>query len=473
MNRRRFLWGASAVVLLTTLPRRLLAATLGYPRLLEGPMIGASNTQGFTVWSRASGAFGVAVEYATDRAFTDVQSTAVVIAREADDLVTQIELTGLKPDTPYYYRIKTDGIADRHQPLPFRTRTAPDKPRPIRIAFGSCARLQIDQQQPVFDAIAAMEPDLFLWLGDNIYADSDAEAAFTDNYARQRAVNSLQPLLRSVPQLAMWDDHDFGYNDSDGTNAVKPMTLKLFKRWWANPAAGLPGTPGIFFRHGFGPVDIFMLDGRYHRDAPTAPDGPGKTMLGAVQKAWLKRELKASRAVFKILASGTGWSCAERGGDSWAMYLDERDELLDFIRDNQITGCFGISGDVHMGEANCVNWSERGGYDFYDLVSSGLAQMLNPRFVDQLPEVRLRAPWVGSANFGILDFRFEPEPVVEMSVRNVIGAPVWDPIIIRGADLVNGRTSWKAAIDPKEMKRRTRVDAGGSYYGVELKSTAP
>jgi alkaline phosphatase D len=468
MDRRKFLWGASALTMLAGLPRRVMAAVApGYPRLLEGPMIGASSTTGFKVWSRASGTFGVAVEYATDRAFTDAKTTAVVPASDADDLVTQIAVSGLKPDTTYYYRMRTDGIADRNQPIPFHTRTAPAGPRPIRIAFGSCARVQIDPQQPVFDAIGAMEPDLFLWLGDNIYADSDAEAAFSDMYARQRSVASLQPLLRTVPQLAIWDDHDFGHNDSDGTNPVKPMTLRQFKRWWANPASGLPDTPGIFFRHSFGPIDIFMLDGRYHRDAPSAPNGPAKTMLGPAQKAWLKRELKASRAVFKLLVSGTGWSCAERGGDSWAMYLDERNELLNFIRDNGIGGCLGISGDVHMGEANCVPWSEKGGYDFYDLVSSGLAQLLSPKFVDQLPEVRLRNPWVGSANFGVLDFTFGADPKVEMSVRNVIGSPVFDPVTVRVADLVNGRESWKAAIDPKEMKRRLRVEQGGSYYGVE------
>ena len=468
MNRRNFLWGASALAALAALPRRALAAALGYPRLLQGPMIGATTPDGFTVWSRASGAFGVVIEYASDRDFSDARTTAAVQAGPEDDYVTRIRVSGLKPDTRYYYRVRTDGENDnRNRPLPFHVQTAPAGLRPLRIAFGSCARVQLDDRQPVFDAIAAMEPDLFLWLGDNIYADSDAEVAFTDMYARQRSVGSLQPLLQSVPQLAIWDDHDFGYNDSDGANPAKAMTLKLFRRWWANPAAGLPDTPGVFFRHGFGPVDIFMLDGRYHRDSPSAPDGPAKTMLGAAQKAWLKRELKASRATFKLLVSGTGWSCAERGGDSWAMYLDERDELLNFIRDNRITGCLGISGDVHMGEANCVPWSEKGGYDFYDLVSSGLAQTLSPKFVDQRPEVRLRAPWVGSANFGVLDFAFAPEPQVTLSVRNVLGAPVWDPIVVKGADLVNGRSSWKGAIDPKEMKLRQRVEQGGSYYGVE------
>jgi alkaline phosphatase D len=320
----------------------------------------------------------------------------------------------------------------------------------------------------VFDGIAAMEPDLFLWLGDNIYADSDSETAVSALYSRQRNVASLVPFQRSVSQLATWDDHDFGYNDSDRHNPVKATMLRLFNCWWANPAAGTADTAGIFFRHSFGPVDIFMLDGRYYRDPSEPPDRPGKTMLGAAQKVWLKRELKASRAPFKILASGTGWSMAERGGDSWAAYVHERDEIFDFIRDNEINGCFGISGDVHQGEANCVPWSEHGGYDFYDLASSGLAQYLKPRFINQDPEVRLREPWVRSANFGLLEFSFDPEPRVELSIRDVNGGAAWDdPIVLRAADLVNGRQSWRSVIDPDELERRERMRRGGSYYGGE------
>ncbi len=466
MDRRNFLWGATALSALVALPRRAWSAAIGAPRLLEGPMIGATTPDSFTVWSRASGTFGMTVEYASDRAFSDVKATAPVPATLEDDLTTRIKVTGLKPYTDYWYRVKGDNVEDRHRPMPFKVRTAPATPRPIRIAFGSCARVQYDDRQLVFESVVAAQPDLFLWLGDNIYADSDAEPAFTDNYGRQRSVDSLQPLLRSVPQLAIWDDHDFGYNDSDSANPVKGMTLKLFKRWWANPAAGLPDTPGVFFRHSFGPIDIFMLDGRYHRDTPSAPDGPTKTMLGAGQKAWLKRELKASRATFKILVSGTGWSAAKRG-DSWASYQNERNELLDFIRDNNVTGCFGISGDVHMGEANCVPWSEKGGYDFYDMASSGLAQTISGKYPDQTPEVRLRQPWIGSANFGVLDFTFGAEPQVAMNVCNLMGGPVWDPIVLKLADLSNGASSWKRVIDAGELKRRQRTERGGSYYGAE------
>ncbi|MFQ5739432.1 MAG: iron-containing alcohol dehydrogenase, partial [Acidobacteriota bacterium] len=61
-----------------------------------------------------------------------------------------------------------------------------------------------------------------------------------EEYRRQREVPRLQPLLRSRPQLAIWDDHDYGLNDSDRTNPVKKEALRVFQQYWANPAYGLP-----------------------------------------------------------------------------------------------------------------------------------------------------------------------------------------------------------------------------------------
>src|SRR3546814_9751085 len=116
----------------------------------------------------------------------------------------------------------------------------------------------------------------------------------------------------------------------------------------------------LYFRQHYGGVDFFVLDGRYHRDPIVKPDDANKTMLGAAQKAWLKRELKASTTPFKVLAIGGGWSCAENeeGGDSWGVYLTERTELFDFIRDEGIGGVVCISGDSHMGELNCIRSEE-------------------------------------------------------------------------------------------------------------------
>lgn len=464
---RRGLLAGSAAGGLWGLAARSWAKAIGYPRLLQGPMVGAPGPDRITVWGRTTGSFDVQLEYATDRDFRDATLTSPVRAGPETDFCVKLTAEGLKPATRYYYRLKLEGGYDRYQPLPYWTKTAPAGPADFRVAFGSCCRFSTDPEQRIFTAAMALEPDLFFWLGDNVYVDSDEPAAMADHYRRQRTIDRLQPLLRTVPSLAIWDDHDFAYNDSDRMNPIRDPSLGIFANYWANPAYGLPGTPGVFFKLAYGGVDFFFLDGRYHRDPRDAPAGPAKTMLGGAQKTWLKRELKASRAPFKILVSGTGWSMAEKGGDSWAGYVHERDELFDFIRDQKITGVVGISGDSHMGELNCVPRSEQGGYDVYDLCSSPLAQLPDNDFVDQAPEVRIRPAWGRSVNVGVLAFRAGPEPTLTFTLHNPLGDAVWKPLVLTPADLRNGVQSWRSKIDAKELERLERYRAGGPYYAPE------
>lgn len=440
------------------------ARALGYPRALQGPMVGAPSADGLSVWVRASGAFEVELEVATRRDFADARRGPAVAASEENDYCVVARIEGLRPATSYFYRLRFDGGFDRYQPLPYRTRTAPRGRAAFRAAFGSCARLQMDSEQQIFSVAQALEPDLMLFLGDNVYADTDQPAQIADLYRRQREIERLQPVIRSVPNLAIWDDHDFALNDSDRTNPIREQSLRVFKQYWANPSYGAPGVEGVFFKYAYGGVDFFFLDGRYHRDPNDHPDGPGKTMLGAEQKAWLKDELRASRAPFKVLVSGGGFSMAERVGDSWCMFKHERDELFNFIRDARIEGVFGISGDSHMGELNCIPWSEEGGYDFYDLCSSPLANLVAMGFVDQMPEIRIRPVWTRSVNIGLLDFSFENGPELRYTLHNVFGAPVWDPLVLTPAELRNGVSSWRRKIDPAELVRLERFRAGGAYF---------
>ena len=440
------------------------AQTLGYPRTLQGPMVGAPTPNSIRVWARVSGTFDVVLEVSARRDFAELRASQPVRADASSDFTAVVSVDGLSPATSYYYRLRIDGVLDRYQPLPYRTRTAPRGRSAFRAAFGSCARLQIDTDQRIFSVAQALEPDLMFFLGDNIYADSTEPAALADLYRRQREIECLKPLIRATPSLAIWDDHDFAINDSDRTNPIRAQSLALFRQYWANPSGGLRNTPGVFFKYVYGGVDFFFLDGRYYRDPADDPDIPGKTMLGAEQKAWLKDELRASRAPFKVLVSGGGFSKAERNGDSWAVYQHERNELFDFIRDNRIEGVFGISGDSHMGELNCVPRSEEGGYDFYDFCSSPLANLPDLDFVDQMPEVRMREVWTRSCNVGVLGFDFEHGPRMTFNLYNVIGASVWDPLVLTPADLRNGMQSWRTKIDPDELVRLERYRRGGSYF---------
>jgi alkaline phosphatase D len=451
--RRRLLGSALAAAALR--PFRSFAAAPGYPRLMEGPMVGAVASDSITFWGRASGEFDVEVEYSTDPRFESPQRSAPARATAASDFTVRLQVGGLEPATRYWYRLRVDGLADRYRLTPFSTRTAPAGNAPFRLAFGSCARHQLDAEQPVFRAIAAAEPDLFFWLGDNIYADTASAWVFAEDYRRQRAIASTLPLMRSTPQLAIWDDHDFGLNNSDLSNPNRETSLAAFRNYWANPAYGLPECPGVFFRYAYGGVDFFMLDGRYYRTPNAEPDGPAKTLLGTCQGEWLRRELLASRAPFKVLACGSGWSSEDgRDGDTWGAFLTERDALFDFIRDNRIEGVFCISGDTHYGEVNCIPRSERGGYDLYDFVSSPLAQGTGTSFLDGDPELRIRLPYFRTVNFGLLDFEWEPEPKATFTLRDVRGDLALQAVTLTPAELRNGASTWREKMDPKELARR-------------------
>lgn len=475
LQRRTFLKGTGLAALFAVIPRAI-GQVLGYPRALEGPMIGAPGPNHFTVWVRASGAFDVALEYSTDRDFGTVLKGGAATSSADGDHCVVLRAEDLQPETDYWYRLKYAGEYDRYQYLPHRTRTAPVGAADFRVAFGSCCRIQFDPEQRIWNTVRKLEPDMFLWLGDNIYADSDQYAGLVDLYARGRVVENLIPFLRSTPQLATWDDHDFGYNDSDGRSPFKADSLQVFKNFWANPAYGEDDNPGVYFKQHYGGVDFFVLDGRYHRDPTTATDDAGKTMLGAAQKAWLKRELKASRTPFKVLAIGGGWSSAENeeGGDSWGVYLTERNEIFDFIRDNDIGGVICISGDSHMGELNCIPRSQQGGYDIYDFCSSPLAQMPASKNKRQSPEVRVRDTWTRSVNVGMMHFDMTGDvPTLTYTLHDVMGEAVWEPLVLTPDDLRNGVRTWDKKSDPEELERLERFKRGGGYYGHDMPADWP
>lgn len=440
--------------------REALAASTGYPRLIHGPMPGAVGQGDIQLWMRASGRYPVSVRYGRQPDLSDAKLSASVEAVPDEDFVVRIVLEGLEPDTTYYYRPWVDGEVAKYLDNipPFQFKTAPAGPARFRLGFGSCARWQEFPRQPIWDALDRWNPDLFCWLGDNIYADTVEPGIMSDLYKIQRAVPGYQRFGTRVPQLAIWDDHDYGLNNSSQENPMREDSLALFKRYWANPAYGTEQTPGVFFQYEYGGVDFFFLDNRYYRDPNEQEDGPGKSQLGAEQLAWLKRGLKASKAPFKVLLSGGGWSHNPDafGEDNWTSYRHERDSLFNYIRDQRIGGVLLMSGDVHRAEANCIPWSEHGGYDLYEFVSSGLAQDTPIPEALETPEVRLREPFTGGHNAGLVEFDLTADdPVVRFNAINIGGQAVWDdPIEVRASELGNGVSSWQQKVDPELVSPR-------------------
>jgi alkaline phosphatase D len=217
----------------------------------------------------------------------------------------------------------------------------------------SCAG-EPEDAAPAWAELAKVPIDLLLRLGDNVYAGSTDPEIQRRIYYAHRRIPAHRAVVAGTPSLAIWDDWDYAGNNSDGTAAGKELSLNTFKQLWPNPGFGQPSDPGVYFKASWGDVDFFMLDGRYHRSPNDAADDGRKTMLGAAQLAWLKRELAASKATFKFLASGGEWQSRGRE-DSWRSFLRERDELLRFIEEHRITGVVQLSGDRHVTAAYQVN----------------------------------------------------------------------------------------------------------------------
>lgn len=428
----------------------------GYERIVQGPMLGAFSTTSQRIWVRVSHPTPVSVIYGTDP-WLEATDTRVTEPKKAvlhSDRTVKIDLTDLQPNTIYFYRVQVAGRVDKYvEGLPawhFRTPPLQSEPGRFRLAFGSCLRLQTEPNEGIWRGLRAWRPDVFLWLGDNIYGDSQDAAVLAEEYRRLHDVRSLRPLMRTIPQLAIWDDHDFGLNNHDRTHPEKAAAFTVFQRYWANPSFGESGNPGVYTKFNYGEVAGFMLDVRMHRDPNQSAGGAGKTLLGRRQLDWLRKELRDSTATFKLLISGSGWNLAKGAqGDAWSAFREERDALFDFIRDEEIPGVVLVSGDTHMGELNVIPWSDRGGYDLYELVSSPLGQRPSTNMTKRFPEQRVRPAYGGSSNVGILECDTTgSEPVLRFVLIDESGRQVWEPWRINSSELTNGQQTWPEKVDP-------------------------
>lgn len=336
-------------------------------------------------------------------------------ARSDNDDVVVARLTGLAPGARATYGIDGDGErregALRAQPYWTGGDNAPD----ITIAIGSCFFLA-DAEPPwnastygggyeIFDAIAAKAPDLMVWMGDNLYFQPPDEldpASMAARYRRQRAYPALQRLLVAAPQLAIWDDHDYGPNDSDMSYVLKGESLALFKRYWANPSFGLPDTSGVFGRARFGDVDLFLLDDRWYRSANKLLDEPGKTMFGAQQLAWLKNALVYSHAPLKLIVNGTQmWDHANRF-EGFNHYSYEQKAFADWLLAQRVDGVMFASGDRHFTEL--LRIERPGAYPLYEFTSSPLTSRPweNPDNAERANPDLVPGTLVGKRQFGLI-----------------------------------------------------------------------
>jgi alkaline phosphatase D len=277
-------------------------------------------------------------------------------------------VVGLSPDTRYQYQVTIDGKADPSWKGSFKTAPLEGTPTAFRMAITSC--MHIKRAQRSWNLLLAEQPDLHLTVGDTHYADTTDPTIQLQHHVAYRRKKEFANVLRQVPTYAIWDDHDYGPNNSDGTAEGKEFSLAGWKQAWPNPASGTPDTPGAFFKFSRGDVDFFVVDGRYHRSPNELPDNDKKRMLGDAQFEWLLSGLKNSKAKFKIIASGSVLHHSKV--DGWRIFTFSRHRLFDAIKKNKISGVMYIGGDMHQSLVWQHHESDRVGYPMIEIMSSGI-----------------------------------------------------------------------------------------------------
>ena len=339
--------------------------------LFGGPMLGDVTATTAKFWLRATRP-GKLIVKVNESASGKPVFQAEAMAAQENDLVVVLAVEGLKPFTHYVAEFTDENGPVGRRANRFRTSPAKDQKARFSVGFGGGARYNPPKER-IWKTIAGRLPHAFLFLGDNLYQDKPTHRNLQRVYYYRRQMRpEFVELSATTACYAIWDDHDFGANDvSGGLDPFKPdwkvPVWKVFKENWPNPYfGGGEKQPGCWFDFSIGDVDFFMTDGRYYRDFKKG------TMLGPVQKKWLKEKLSTSTATFKVIASGTLWTeTADKGGkDSWWGVPEEREEIFSLIDEEKIGGVILLSADRHRTDVYEIKRPK--GYTLYEFETSKL-----------------------------------------------------------------------------------------------------
>ncbi len=345
-------------------------------QLFGGPMLGCVHPDSIKVWLRTVKPAAVQIVVTQPGAMKRQSYLSETVKTTAEgDLTAVLTVSGLTASTGYEYRVEVDGKAVPVSNAKFRTAPLPGQPAKFDVAFGGGARL-VPEKERIWSTIAKRHPLAVLMLGDNLYMDMPTHRNLQRLYYYRRQLRpEFQQLSASSAFYAIWDDHDFGKNDTQGGPATfnppwKLPVYKVFRENWVNPYyGGGDKQPGCWFDFSIGDVDFFMTDGRYYRDFKGKPRNE-RSMLGPVQKKWLLEKLQASKAKFKVIASGTLWTeHADKGGaDSWWGAPAEREEIFAHINKHKIDGVILLSADRHRTDIYKIERPQ--GYPLYEFETS-------------------------------------------------------------------------------------------------------
>lgn len=313
-----------------------------------------------------------------------------------------------------------------------------------RIAFGSCAHQ--DKDQPIWDTVLAAAPDLFIFLGDNIYGDTRDMSELRAKYAQLAAKAGFQRLRATTPVLATWDDHDYGENDAGSEFPMKEESRRIFLEFWGEPADSPRWSrDGIYTSQLFGPrgqrVQVILPDLRFNRTPISRLDlgaqeyedwqkskraagqlvpgpyartpNPAATMLGERQWSWLEQQLEIPADV-RIIASSLQVLADFPGWEAWINYAHDHQRLIELIRRKKASGVVFISGDTHYAELSRLDVNVP--YPLWDLTSSGLTEV----WPVDVPNANRVGAHVREPNFGLIEIDWSRRSV-SLQARTLSG----------------------------------------------------
>ncbi len=276
------------------------------------------------------------------------------------------QITQLNPNSKYTYTLsnatfKSDTFSLYTQQL-WQWRNDPPT---FKIAFGSCTYINdtpydrpgkaYGQSSSIFNSLLSDHPTAMIWGGDNVYfreGDWETAADMAARYTHTRTDPNLKKVLNTIPNYAVWDDHDFGPNDSNGSFQFKNESANVFRQMWPNQGYVLSSGP-VYGKSSIHDVDIYFLDNRFFRTAKK--NDSTSQMLGKEQIDWLMNDLIASKATFKLIVVGSQILNTEAVFETYANHSNERDYLLKQLEIHQIKKVVFLSGDRHFSECSVLN----------------------------------------------------------------------------------------------------------------------
>ena len=358
--------------------------------IVSGPMLGPVELRDAKVWVELSPSVrsaSIRVTKKGEKNFTDV-SYRGELQRPFNPI--QFSVGGLEPNTTYQYQIWVNGKPSDQggefttKPLWQWRSPAPD----FSFLAGSCSYINdpaydrpgtpYGSNDSIFLAMAREQAAFMFWLGDAWYTrevDYYSEWGLWNRASHDRATPTLQPLLKAMSHIAIWDDHDFGPNNMGSSYHLKETSRKVFNSYFCNPSSGMNGQ-GIYTQYSYGDADLFLLDDRWWRSADNERDSingkpnPNKTMIGREQLDWLKTALLSSNAPFKIIGVGSQVLNPVSPFDRWLDFPAEYYELMNFLQAYSVNGVVFLTGDRHHSEI--IKVDRPGTYPLYDITVSPL-----------------------------------------------------------------------------------------------------